>query len=215
MAHAPENSMSAFKKAIELGADMIELDVHSTKDGKAIIMHDDAVDRMTNGTGIVNKLTLKEIKKLRINQIHERVPTLEEAIKLIKGKARINIEIKEPRVLKEVLRLVKEYGIEDYVVVSSFIFDIVMKCKKLNPRIKTATLYVVGPNRGSVRPLAKHGLYALHVHYLSITRRFLRKAREAGIRVAAWGADDRKSFDSMIKMGVDAIITNDPGLARK
>jgi len=94
----PENSMSAFTKAIELGVDVIEIDIRNTKDNFLVIMHDDTVDRMTNGKGRVNELTFEEIGKLRLKfngqLTDEKIPTLEEVLMLAKGKILVDLDIK-------------------------------------------------------------------------------------------------------------------------
>jgi glycerophosphoryl diester phosphodiesterase len=108
---APENSLAAFKKAIELGIDIFEMDVRRTKDGKLVIMHDKTVNRTTNGTGRVDSLTFDQIRSLRLKfngQVtEERVPTLEEALLLAKGKILVDLDVKSDEALDQIMATVK------------------------------------------------------------------------------------------------------------
>jgi glycerophosphoryl diester phosphodiesterase len=140
MAYKPENTLISFQKAIELGVDMIELDVRLSKDNHPVIMHDESVYRTTNGKGFISNFTLKQIKKLRINKT-EKVPTLEEAVKLIKGKCKINIHIKEHKAIDKVLEIINNNKIHKDVLISSFIEKTLKHIKNKDPRIKTGYLF--------------------------------------------------------------------------
>jgi glycerophosphoryl diester phosphodiesterase len=133
--YAPENTVSAFKKAIMMKADMIEFDVHLTKDGKVVLMHDKTVDRTTDGKGKVKEMTLKELKKLDAGLWFdkkfkgEKIPTLEKVLKKFKGKILFNIEIKSEGTEEEIVRLIKKYKLEKDVMVSSFNHQFLKKIK--------------------------------------------------------------------------------------
>ena len=103
---APENTVSSVKKAIAEGADAVEIDVHKTKDNQIVVIHDDKVDRTTNGKGYIKDFTLSELKKLKINN-NEKIPLLQEIINITKGKAKLIIEIKVKNIEKDVVKLVE------------------------------------------------------------------------------------------------------------
>jgi glycerophosphoryl diester phosphodiesterase len=210
MALAPENTLSSFQKAIELGVDMIELDLHLSKDNNAIVIHDKGVDRTTDGKGYVNDLTLEEIKKLNIEE-NEKIPVLQEVIDIAKGKCDFNIEIKDENALKEAIRIIKKNEIEDNVIVSSFIQEVLKECKEIDSRIKTAMLFVI-PDEEYLELAKKLGVYALHVHCSRLDREYIDKANKFNLKIRAWGADDKESVEKMIRLDVDGIITNNPEL---
>lgn len=129
--YAPENTMDAFRKAIEMKADGIELDVHLTKDGEVVVIHDEVLDRVSDGTGRVQDFTYNELKKFNFNKLHpeykeEEIPTLEEVYQLIKPTdLTINVEMKTgntfyPGMEDKVLELTKKYDMMDRIIVSSF-----------------------------------------------------------------------------------------------
>ena len=119
MAHAPENTMKAFRLGIEMGADMVELDAHLTRDGHAVIHHDRSFGNTTPKKGLINLMTLNSVRELRFQG--EPIPTLEEALLLCKEHGTIlNIECKQGTAIKEVVRLVRLHGMERLVMVSQF-----------------------------------------------------------------------------------------------
>ena len=212
MAHKPENTLSSFRKAVELGADMVELDVHLSKDNQAVVIHDSCINRMTDGEGKVNDLTLEEIKKFKVRG-NEKIPSLQEVVDLVKDKCRLNIEIKDEKALEESVRIIKKNKIEDKVVISSFIEGVVKKSKKLDPGIKTALLFVAAESYHL--ELANYlNVDYVNIHQEKIKKVILDKARNLNLKINAWGADNKSSIRRMIKLGVDGIITNDPGLIK-
>lgn len=129
--YAPENTMDAFRKAIEMKADGIELDVHLTKDGEVVVIHDEVLDRVSDGTGRVQDFTCNELKNFNFNKLHpeykeEEIPTLEEVYQLIKPTdLTINVEMKTgntfyPGMEDKVLELTKKYDMMDRIIVSLY-----------------------------------------------------------------------------------------------
>src|SRR3989344_9380836 len=106
--YAPENTLKSFQRAIDLGVDAIELDVQLCKSGELIVMHDNTVDRTTDGSGFIKKLKLKDLKKLDAGE-GERIPTLEEVLNLVDRRVKVNIELKGPKTAKPALKLIDEY----------------------------------------------------------------------------------------------------------
>jgi glycerophosphoryl diester phosphodiesterase len=117
MCHAPENTLAAFEKAIEMGTYRVELDVRRCKGGHIVVMHDATVDRTTDGTGPVAQKTLEELRRLRVGGT-ETVPTLEETLRLAKGRCRLLVEIKETGLADDVVKLIADAGMADDCTVS-------------------------------------------------------------------------------------------------
>ena len=108
-AYEPENTVSSYKKALELGVDAVELDVRRTKDGEIIVIHDAEVDRTTNGKGLVSQLTLKEIKQFNTEK-DQKIPTLEEALDFLDKKVKVLIELKETGFEEKTLKTIRKKG---------------------------------------------------------------------------------------------------------
>ena len=153
--YAPENTLDAFRKAVEMGADGIELDVQMTKDGELVVIHDETIDRVSNGKGWVKNYTYEELKKFNFNKTHleytkEEIPTLEQVYLLIKPtNLTINVEIKTgivfyPGIEERVLELTEHLGMKERVIYSSFNHYTIRKIKELDPQAKTGMLYEDG-----------------------------------------------------------------------
>ena len=149
--YAPENTLDAFRKAIEMGADGIELDVQLTKDGTVVVIHDEVIERVSDGSGLVQDYTYEELKKFNFNRTHpeyehEQIPTLEEVYQLIRPTGLvINVEMKTSNIFYEdmedkVLELTERYGMTDRVIISSFNHYTVRSMKEKCPQIKTGAL---------------------------------------------------------------------------
>lgn len=218
-AYAPENTMASFKMALEMKADYLELDVHLTKDGHLLIMHDETVDRTTDGKGAIKNMTLAEITKLdagiKYNKKFkgEKVPTLEELLKTFAGKIKFNIEIKADGCEEGVVKLIKQYKIEKDVMVSSFHHEYLQKVKELEPSIITAGLVTMGPKIKQLKNTIKADY--LNIHESFLTKAIYDKAREAGLGVVVWTVNEKENMKKFVQMGVDGIITNYPDVARQ
>jgi glycerophosphoryl diester phosphodiesterase len=226
-AYAPENTLAAFNLALDMGADGVELDVSLSKDGVPIVLHDDTVDRTTNGRGAVNQMTLAQIKELDASVKFEkyrgeRIPTLEEVLRAVTPRATVNVELKNFAVKTDgseaaVLAAIENTGALDKVMVSSFNPLALRRMCQLDPRIPRGLLYSpslpVYLRRAWLRPLAHPT--ALHPHYSTITREFVAWARGKGYKINTWTVDDPAEMKHLIELGVDAIMTNKPDVLRK
>lgn len=218
--HAPENTLVSFRKAIELGANMVELDVHLSKDGHLIVIHDIDVDRTTNGTGRVADLTLAEIKALDAGSwfdpqyAGEQVPTLQEVIDVIKGKMLLNVEIKKgaelyPGIVELVAKTIKENDMVDQVVVSSFSTEYLQEMRQALPEIEVAWLY----SREEANPVQRavqEGWQALHPNIQRVTRELVDEAHAHGLLVRGWNPNDEAGMRKLIECGVDGVGTDFP-----
>jgi len=133
--YAPENSLEAFKKALKLKVDVVELDVRHTKDGKLIVMHDNNVNRTTNGIGPIHSFSLKQIRKFH-GPNGEPVPTLQEALDILKNKCICKIDIKDRGIAEKVTKIIKKNNMEDSVIVTCGVLSTLKKVKKLSKNIK-------------------------------------------------------------------------------
>ncbi len=225
-AYAPENTMASFRKALEMGADGIELDVHLSSDGHLVVIHDEAVDRTGNGKGRVGDKTLKELKSLDFGSWYsqdfknERIPELFEVLELLTSrKVILNIEIKNgpvfyPGIEKKVADAVKSYGMLKQVIISSFNHYSLVEIKKISPEIKTAILYMTGLYEPWV--YARHvGAEAIHPLFYNIVPEVMKGCMENGIKVNPFTVDRPEHIKSMVLAGVDGIITNVPDVAIK
>jgi glycerophosphoryl diester phosphodiesterase len=212
--YCPENTITSYKKAIELGADMIEVDVRSTKDNKLILMHDPNVNRMTNGKGYVKDMHFKDIKKLTVRG-KEKIPTLQEAINLVKGRRLLNVHIKEHEDTDKVIRLIKKNKMQRKVLISSFSENTLKRVKELDKKIKTAYLFSK-PTPFYIETAKKLGVFALHPHYSIITKRVIKRAHKNRLKVNVWSVKSKSAvFKSKFYYGVDGLIIDDPLLFEK
>lgn len=222
--YAPENTLESFKLAIEQGADGIELDVQYTKDHKLVVIHDETINRVSEGTGYVVDYTLEELRKFNFNKTHPeyencKIPLLEEVLELIKPTSMvINIELKTsinfyPGIENDVLQLVRHFDMEDRIIYSSFNHESVLKVRELAPNAKCAFLYSNGI--ADVATYGKsHNINALHPD-INNTKypNLIESAKEAGLEVNVWTVNTISDMEKMRQLGVDAIITNYPDRA--
>ncbi len=223
----PENTLAAFRAAIEAGADSIELDVILSEDGTVVVIHDDSVDRTTDGSGEVADLTLAELKALDAgswfgpDHAGERIPTLQEAMDLAKNRIRLDIELKgtslTPTPLEgAVAELIETNQMEGQVVVSSFNPFALFYFRRANSKISTALLYhdelaVYLRNRWFA-PLAHPD--GMRPGRLMVTEEHVRKLKDRGHRVVTWTVNDPDEMRRMLELGVDGIITDRPDVLR-
>lgn len=220
----PENTMIAFRKALEAHADGIEMDARLTADGRIVIMHDPTVDRTTNGTGKVRDLTLAEIRALDAGVKkgmvfeNERVPMLEEVFAELGGKLLLNIELcnyeegDEPILSHNTVELIEKYGLTESVIISSFRFNNLVYVKDKNPGISCGLLASRGFKGIIARNLLNHSVSvdALHPHYTDVNAGMVRREQQCGRKVRVWTVNESADIRHLYDLGVDAIFTDDP-----
>jgi glycerophosphoryl diester phosphodiesterase len=217
---APENTMAAFRLALEQGAEGIELDVQLTADGKLVVIHDETLDRTTTGRGPVADHPYDRIRRYDASYgfdaySGEPVPLLSEVLDLLQpASLELNIELKNGILPNEgmeeaAVRMVREYGMERQVVFSSFNHYSVVKLLRLAPEIETAILY----DAHLYRPwdyAAGLGAGALHPWFHSVDAGIVTGAHEAGLKLRPFTVNGDADFIRMMESGVDAVITNYP-----
>ncbi|MBG0770064.1 MAG: glycerophosphodiester phosphodiesterase [Anaerolineaceae bacterium] len=211
-ADAPENTMAAFQLALDLGADGIELDVMLSKDHELVVIHDDTVDRTTNGSGSVQDLTLAELKALDAGN-GERIPTLDEVLTRFGGKFQINIELKNYSTLfdslpVDVAQLISKHHVEDSVLISSFNPFNFPRFHRLLPNVPIGMLTFPGKARFFAYRFFRYN--ALNPYFKDVDEDLVQRYHAKGMNMNVWTVDEAADIRHMIKLGVDIIITNNP-----
>lgn len=217
----PENTMTAFEKAVEEKCDGIETDVQLTKDGEMVLCHDELLDRTTNGSGLLANYTFNELRKLNASadykNINEKIPTLKELLDLVKdSKIMLNLELKnsviEYKGLEEkVIGMVHSYGLSGKVIISSFNHYSVKKCKEISPEIKCGILYEsVLYGAGSYSKSL--GIDACHPNFYTLKPYIVEEIKKNGLKINTWTVNEEEYMKIMINMDIDGIITNYPDL---
>lgn len=222
----PENTMLAFKKAIEIGVDGIELDVQLTKDNVVVIIHDETIDRTTNGKGEVVNYAYKELEKFDASYIYtgqygiNKIPTLDEYLKYVKDLDIVtNIELKnsinEYEGLEElVLELIRKYNLEKKVIISSFNHYSVVKMKKLAPELKCGFLCedtILNPGKYC----KENGVECFHPRYKVLSLERIEELRKNGIEINTWTVNKKEDIKDLIDKEIDIIIGNYPDLTKE
>ncbi len=202
--YEPENTMRSFKKAIELGVDMIELDVQVCKTGEVVVIHDETVDRTTNGKGKVGELSFDELRSLDAGK-GEKIPLLTEVFNL---GVPINIELKGEGTAGPVALIIKEYdgkgsSYDDFFV-SSFDYERIMEFKQLCPKVK------VGFVTKELVDVGGLDVYSVNVMVKNLTKEFVDEAHSKGLKVFAYVVNDKEDIERIKSIGVDGIFTDYP-----
>ena len=224
--YAPENTLAAFQKAVDLGADGVELDIQLTKDDQIVVIHDEMIDRTSDGKGWVKDYTLEELRAFNYNRTkpeykHADIPTMRDVFELLKPTGLfINIEIKTgvvfyEKIEEKILALTKEMGMEDRVCYSSFNHYTVTRIHELKPDAEVGFLYADGPIDMPSYGV-KHGVNALHPALYNLQYDgFVKECKEKGLKLNVWTVNERPYMEMCCQYGVDAIITNYPDIAKE
>lgn len=224
--YAPENTLAAFQKAVDLGADGVELDIQLTKDDQIVVIHDETIDRTSDGKGWVKDYTLEELRAFNYNRTkpeykHADIPTMREVFELLKPTGLfINIEIKTgvvfyEKIEEKILALTKEMGMENRVCYSSFNHYTVTRIHELKPDAEVGFLYADGPIDMPSYGV-KHGVNALHPALYNLQYDgFVKECKEKGLKLNVWTVNERPYMEMCCQYGVDAIITNYPDIAKE
>ena len=222
----PENTILAFKKAIEVGAQGIELDVQLTKDGEIVIIHDETIDRTTHGKGEVISYTYEELKKFDASYIYRgqmgfnKIPTLREYFELIKDTDIVtNIELKTGineylGIEKKVWDMICEFNLADRIIISSFNHYSILRMKEIAPKIKCGLLsetWIINAGKYT-RDL---GIECYHPHFANMTKEIVKEIKSHGIEINTFTVNKEKDIRDMIEKGIDIVIGNFPDLTKK
>ena len=211
--HAPENTISSIKKAIELGVDGIEIDVFRCASGELVVFHDKLVDKLTDGKGYIEEISLDSIKKLNVMG-DEKIPTLNEVLDLIDGKVFLNIELKGPNTSFLTHQLLNEYfnstnWSRNKVFISSFDWNELRAFYQLNKDVRIAVLTDDDPL--DAIPIAKDlEAFAINPNYKLLTESNVSKIKSENILIYTWTVNNIKDINKVKRLGVDAIISDFP-----
>jgi len=229
----PENSLLAFRNAVALGADYLELDVHLSKDGEVVVIHDPTLDRTTTGTGPVRVQTLAELGALRLKDrsgvvTEEQVPRLDEVVQIAARAGRqllleIKVDLRRqryPRIEEAVLAILDRHGMRSAAVIMAFESATVRRVRVLDPVIRTA--FLVGKSRVDreraqnadvVRWTKEADATGLGIDHRVLDAALVEAARKAGLRVATWTVNEEADIRRVVDLGVDIVISDRPDLA--
>ena len=204
---APENTLEAFRLGISLGADLIELDGHRTKDGRIVVIHDATLDRTTTGSGAVKERTFEEILRADAGK-GNRVPALFEALELARGQALVLVEIKPTDITADVIAAIREAEAAHFVVLQSFHPEVVAEAFRLSPDIPRGLL--IGKPGDLIEQATAVGAGMIVPAYPMVTDELVRETHLRGLSLWTYTVDNESDLRQMIASGVDGIITNYP-----
>jgi glycerophosphoryl diester phosphodiesterase len=212
--HEPENTLSAIEKAIVLGADWIEVDVYAVE-GELIVIHDERLDRTTNGTGFVMDHTLEYLRSLDAGK-GQHIPTLREVFDCVDRRAGINVEMKGPETAGLTVSLINEYIHKrkwhyEQCIVSSFHRRELARVKKLDPHIRIG-IVIGGFHRPYKKFVSQVTTHSVHPRIDVVNAEFVRNAHEHGLKVFVYTVNHPEDIACVAAMGVDGIFTDFPEL---
>ena len=223
-AHAPENTLAAFSLAAEKKADAIEFDVKLSADGQVIVLHDQMVDRTTNGTGNVSSLPLTALQELDAGAWFsgqfrgEKIPTLDEVFETVGKRLLMNVELTNyaspnDELVPKVVDLIRKHALQERVLFSSFFQRNLRKARLLLPEVPRGLLAMSGLLGFWARTFGWHeDIFAFHPYLSDVNPSLIQRVHAAGKRVHVWTVNSEEDLNRMIDLGVDAIFTDDPGL---
>lgn len=211
-AYEPENTLRAIKRALEYTVDMVEVDARETRDGQIVVIHDETLQRTTNGRGYVHQTSFSQLRRLDAGK-GERVPTLQEVIDLVKGRVGLVVELKDPRTADKVAEILAKNNFVDQTIVTSFIHSAVKTVKEINPQIKTGVIFRSAPIKPSQLALDANA-NALFPYHKYVTTRMIDDAHSNYLTVNVWTVDTREEIEHYAETGVDGVVTNRPDLLK-
>ena len=206
----PENTLAGFRYAIDLGVDYVECDVHLSRDDHLVVMHDDAVDRTTDGTGAIRDLDFSKIRALDAGD-GEQVPTLVEVLDLGRGKVKLLCELKGDGVEDAAVDAVKAHSMEEGVFFTSFSMER-LECVRRRGEDLLIGAILPDPKEEDIARALELGASGIGVHYRNLCLRQIERAYEAGLDLRAWNPDTLREQRAMIALGVKGVSTNRPDI---
>jgi glycerophosphoryl diester phosphodiesterase len=222
-AYEPENTLRAFERAIAMGATMIELDVHLSRDGHPVVIHDPDLSRTTDGSGQVGDLPLDQIQRFDAG-LGEWVPTLEQVIDLVRGRAQLYIELKGQQTPAAVVDTLRKQGFCDQAIAGSFYPWLPQKVKFLEPAIRTSVLvasrdqddafieWALAIEADYVHPCWEHGSPTPHK---LLTPELIARIRQHGLGLIVWHEERPEELRELVQLDIDGICTNTPDVLAK
>lgn len=216
---APENTLAAFTYAVESGADGLELDIHLSRDGVPVVIHDETLERTTDGHGPVAEMTLPQLQQLDAGSwfatefAGEPIPALQEVLQVFGGQLRLNLELKDFRAGIAVLELLSQYPAAD-IVVSSFNYDLLQRLRSEDGRLPLAVLFDSGSWHRAVKLAVDLSARSFHPAVNLVNRPMVAACARAGLPVHVWTVDNGAVAKSLVRAGVSGFFANDPATLR-
>ena len=212
----PENSLKAFKKAIELKADFIELDLRISKDNQIVIIHDPDTLNSTGIPGLVKDKTLQQLKKLDIGR-GEKIPTFREVLELIDNKIKLLLHINSSNIEKQIVNLLREYQYVEKTIISCMIHKYLFKYRNLESALKLAALVNLNQEdlpswkirKKLIDDALRNKFYAINPEYHLVDTQFVEYAHQNNLKVYPWTVNEKEAIQFMIDISVDGIISDD------
>jgi glycerophosphoryl diester phosphodiesterase len=227
-AHAPENTLAAFKLAETNGALAIELDVKLSADGVVVVIHDPTTDRTSGVSGSVNKMTFTELRHLDVGSFFsnkykgEKIPALEDVFELLGKRLLVNVELTNytspgDLLVEKTVEVIKRHGVEETVIFSSFSPLNLIKARRLLPEVPVGLLASEGAAGGWARSFLARHLFPgiIHPYYRDASKEYISKQHHNRRRVHVWTVNDPAEMRRLFNAGVDGIFSDDPVLAMK
>jgi glycerophosphoryl diester phosphodiesterase len=208
--HAPENTLAAIQKGIALGIDFAEIDVRRTADGVLVVLHDETVNRTTDGKGRVDRLSLQDVKKFDAGN-GEQIPTLEEVLRITAGRAGLMLELKVKGLAQQAVEAVRGAGFRDPVIYASFLHDELTHVQAVDPGASLMMLFGRLPQAPVARAI-EHGPSHVGLRHDTATRRLVEAFHRAGLLVFVYTADSPGDIQHALSVGIDGVISNFPEL---
>ncbi len=221
--HAVENTLTAFKRAIDYEIDMIEFDVRLTKDDEVVVFHDPTLKRLSSVAVKVQDIDFDSLRKFRIFLKREKnreaqfdyIPSLREVLDLVQDKISLNIELKYSKqrsllLVKKVLELVKEYDMSSRVILSSFSSEMLEMVSHVDDSIRCGYIFHSRAKKNTNSHFSNCSLYSIHPYKGIVGKRLIQQAKDNSLKVLPWTVNSAKLMKKLIALGVDGIITNYP-----
>jgi glycerophosphoryl diester phosphodiesterase len=211
--HAPENTLAAIRKGIELGVDFVEIDVRCTADGVLVVLHDATVNRTTNGKGRVDRAPLSKLQTLNAGE-GEHIPTIEEVLEVAQGKAGVMVELKVAGIARMTVEAVKRSGFQEPVIYASFLHRELAHVRSADPEAKLMALFGKLP-RATVARAINYKASHVGLRHDTATRRLVETFHNKGLRVWVYTANTTQDIRRALSAGVDGVISNFPDRIRE
>lgn len=206
----PENTIAGFQHAIQLGCDYVECDVHLSRDNLLVVIHDETVDRTTNGSGRVADLTLAELRQLDAGQ-GQQIPIFQEVLDVVRDQVILLCELKGPFTPEPTVRTVLNNRMQDQVIFTSFQFGRLARVKRIDSRLQTGAIFGEPPADALEQAIAL-GALSVGINYRFMTAAFVEGARRLGLNLRAWNPDLEEDIQRMIDLDPVGISSNRPDM---
>jgi glycerophosphoryl diester phosphodiesterase len=220
--YPPENSLKSFHGAINLGAEYTEFDIHQSKDGEIVIMHDENTFRTTGFNGLIKNMTLKELKELDCGE-GEKIPTLHELIKIAEGKIGLLFDIKAKGLEEKLVEILTEENLLESTIIDSFYIDVLLKIQELAPTLRLGLVVPIDESfvpeweqrRDLIHTSINNNFTYIITRFKNVDQKFVKYSHDNNIKVIVYIVNTKIIMKRFISMGVDGMMVNDIFTAKR